>query len=215
MINTIKVLLKSTPIYDPLRNWLAKNNLQSEYAAWEKAGKPSPPPHLVKQQALTSIAEQYELTTLVETGTFYGDMVAAMQPHFSQIYSIEVSQTLYEKAKKRFKKSVNVTLILGDSGVALAQLVTQLTEPTLFWLDGHYSGGITEKGEKDTPVFEELAHIFDANLKQYVVIIDDARCFGTDPAYPTIEALSSFIKAKLPNATIEVKNDGIRIVPNQ
>ena len=39
------------------------------------------------------------------------------------------------------------------------ELVRQLDGPALFWLDGHYSGGDTAKGELDTPVSAELESI--------------------------------------------------------
>ena len=32
--------------------------------------------------------------------------------------------------------------------------------PAIFWLDGHYSAGITAMGEQATPIFKELTHIF-------------------------------------------------------
>ena len=182
---------------------------------WEKDGRITPPPHLFKQQILKDFAEQFELEVLVETGTYYGDMVEAMRTHFSQIYSVELSEELYKIAKKRFDNADNVTIIHGDSGVELEKLACSMKRATLFWLDGHYSAGVTAKGDKDTPVFEELTHIFNANLKKYVIIIDDARCFGTDLAYPSLEELSDFIKTNLPNADIEVKYDSIRIIPSK
>ncbi|MCP4553344.1 MAG: hypothetical protein GY834_15180, partial [Bacteroidetes bacterium] len=190
MNQVLKDIIKKTPLYVPLRNWRQKNEL----IRWEKDGRPAPPPHLIKQQTLRSFADKFELKVLVETGTYFGDMVEAMKTHFTQIYSIELSEELYENAKQRFNGAENVTILHGDSGVELEKLTGIIKRPTLFWLDGHYSAGVTAKGDKDTPIYEELAHIFNANLRKYVIIIDDARCFGNDPAYPSIEELSDFIK---------------------
>jgi len=158
-------------------------------------------------------AEKYRLRVLIETGTYYGDMVEAMKKYFSRIYSIELSNELYEKAKQRFAGDDRITIIHGDSGIELGKLMASLDQAALFWLDGHYSAGVTAKGDKDTPIYEELTHIFGSPQQGHVIIIDDARCFGTDPAYPSIDELSGFIKAKNPNVRIEVKNDSIRIVP--
>lgn len=138
-------------------------------------------------------------------------MIEAMKNDFDLIYSIELSKELYELAERRFAGDARIKLIQGDSGVELGKLVDKLEQPALFWLDGHYSAGVTAKGEKDTPVFEELTHIFNSRHEGNVIIIDDARCFGTDPAYPSFTELSAFIKNKMPGAKIEVKNDGIRI----
>lgn len=73
---------------------------EEEVEAWDKAGKPAPPPHAVKQKAIQWYAEQYGIKLLVETGTFLGDMVAAQLPYFSKIFSIELSQKLHRKATK-------------------------------------------------------------------------------------------------------------------
>jgi hypothetical protein len=150
---------------------------------------------------------------LIETGTYYGDMVEAMKNDFNRIYSIELSNELYENAKRRFAGDDRIMIIHGDSGIELGKLITDLDQPALFWLDGHYSAGVTAKGDKDTPIFEELTHIFGSRQIGHVIIIDDARCFGTDPAYPSFDELSGFIKANGPDVKIEVENDGIRIVP--
>lgn len=212
MNQTLKDIIKKMPLYVPLRNWTKSKRLQNQVIRWEKDGKPVPTPHLIKQQTLINYAEKFELDVLIETGTFYGDMVEAMKTHFSQIYSIELSEELYEKAKKKFNGTENITIIHGDSGVELEKLTGIIKKPALFWLDGHYSAGVTAKGDKDTPIYEELTHIFNANLRKYVIIIDDAQCFGNDPAYPTIEELSDFIKENKPDAEIEVKYDSIRII---
>jgi hypothetical protein len=49
----------------------------------------------------------------------------------------------------------------------------------------------------------------------HVIIIDDARCFGSDPDYPNMEELSNFIKSKKPNLVIAVQDDNIIITPPQ
>ena len=209
----LKELIKRTPIYTPLRNWVNRRKLKKELLEWERRGKPAPPPHIVKQRVIRSFAERYGLRSLVETGTYYGDMVEAMKCYFDRIYSIELSKELYEKAKLRFDGDKRLEIIHGDSGVELGKLLRRIDQPALFWLDGHYSAGVTAKGNKDTPIYEELTHIFSTQNSGYVVIIDDARCFGTDPAYPTIKELSDFIKTKRPDAQIEVECDSIRITP--
>lgn len=131
---------------------------------------------------------------MVETGTLVGDMVEAMKNHFAQIYSIEISHELARKAQQRFANDSNVAIIESDSAVALKTLVPEIREPSLFWLDGHYSGGNTGKGEKDTPIMEELATIYSSDIA-HVVLIDDARCFGSEKDYPSLDKLSSYIRA--------------------
>jgi hypothetical protein len=213
MKEALKQTIKSSNLYHPLRNWMVKRRQKQELVEWEKNGKPSPPPHIVKQQTLQSYAKKHDLKVLVETGTYYGDMIEAMQNVFDKIYSIELSQDLFERAKKRFKDRKQVELIQGDSGIELKSLMSKIDRPTLFWLDGHYSAGETAKGDKETPIFEELQHIFDTPDLGHVIIIDDARSFGLYRDYPTIEQLNDFIKSKRPNMDVSVQYDSVRIAP--
>jgi hypothetical protein len=181
-----------------------------ELRDWERQGKPAPPPHGVKQQAIAAVQGKYGYDTLVETGTYLGDMVWAQLPLFKRIYSIELGVELYQRALARFSKYPQVTLLQGDSGVVLKEIVKQLTAPAIFWLDGHYSAGITAKGEKECPIFEELNAIF-ASQVRHVLLIDDARCFNGIGDYPGIEQLSEFIVGQRPAAMVDVKDDIIRV----
>ena len=120
----------------------------------------TPPEHTVKRRVLREYATKYGLRILVETGTYKGDMVEAMRGHFDHIYSIELSDTLHRECRTRFHGIKGIHLIHGDSGVELGKLMKRIQQPALFWLDGHYSGKITARGLKDTPIREELEHIF-------------------------------------------------------
>ena len=211
----MKKIITKTPLYDSLRNLVIRRRELKQLADWERNGRPIPPPHIVKQQTLKTISKRYGLKILVETGTYYGDMVEAMKDVFNQLYSIELSAELYKKAKKRFKGEKHIELICGDSGLELMNLMSKIDQPTLFWLDGHYSAGVTAKGEKDTPIYEELNHILNSTDKGHVIIIDDARCFGADPNYPSIKELCDFIKSKRANLDIVIQDDCIRVIPNQ
>lgn len=193
-------------------DWL-RGKRHDAVAEWERRGRPVPPPHAVKQQVLRGYAERYRLKIFVETGTFRGDMVEAMKPLFAKVYSIELSDALFAAAERRFQQDPHVELIHGDSGKELAQIVERLDQPALFWLDGHYSAGDTAKGEKDTPIYDELDQIFRAPDLGHVIVIDDARCLGTDPAYPTLPALLEYVLSKRPRANIVVADDSVRITP--
>lgn len=210
----IKKLVGETQLYWLLRKWSRELRQRQELSKWAKSGKPSPPPHIIKQKVIKAYAAKYQLKTLVETGTYLGDMLDAMKTSFDKIYSIELSDELFAKAKKRFRNTFNVEIIHGDSSNELAKLLTRITTPALFWLDGHYSGGATALGAIHTPIFQELEQIFDSPEKRHVIIIDDARCFGSDNQYPSIEMLTQYIRSKQPNSNVEIEFDSIRITPN-
>lgn len=216
----IKAVIARTPLYHPLRDYVVRRRRTTELREWERRGKPAPPPHAVKQNVLREYSETYNLTVMVETGTFLGDMVEAMRGAFDRIYSIELSENLYKQAVRRFRGAKNVTLIHGDSGDVLGRLLQtggaglpEISQPTLFWLDAHYSSGVTARGEEETPIYEELRQILADHRNAHVIIIDDARCFGTDCAYPRMEDLIEFVTARRGDVAIVVKDDSIRITP--
>lgn len=194
---------------------MRRRRQKTEVAAWKDSGCPVPPPHAVKQDVLRSHARQFGLRILVETGTYLGDMVEALKAEFERVYSIELDGALHEKARDRFRRDRNVKLLKGDSADVLPGILAELDQPALFWLDGHYSGGITGRGESDTPVLSELDSILRSPEKGHVIVIDDARCFGTDPGYPDLDALTSMVARLRPDLHLKVAGDSIRITPRE
>lgn len=184
-------------------------------AKWEAAGRPAPPPHAIKQQNIRDYRDRFGLDVLVETGTFKGDMVEAMKGSFRKVFSIELADHFHAAAVERFKGDANVEILHGDSGRVMSELVPKLDGPTLFWLDGHYSAGNTARGDKDTPVMEELGHIFARPDFRCVILIDDARCFEgkSDQVYPSMDEVRAFVAGHRADWKVEVDTDCIRITP--
>lgn len=169
-----------------------------------------PAMHQIKQNNIHTYRKEHGFTTLVETGTFMGDMVYAQLNNFKKIISIELSEDLHCQAVKRFEKNDHVKILQGDSGVVLKELIKEIEEPTLFWLDGHYSAGVTAKGDKDTPVLEELRTILSSPY-EHGILIDDARLFVGKDDYPSIDELCAFVTRLSPDRMISVADDMIRI----
>src|SRR4051794_17619818 len=69
---------------------------------WVALDKPLPPPSAYKQELIKRFAEEYQLETFVETGTYLGQMVEATQGFFESIHSIELSDELYSNARAKF-----------------------------------------------------------------------------------------------------------------
>jgi hypothetical protein len=212
MIQTLKLIYKDTLFYDvykylrlkwQLEKWQKDNNINNTKI-----------PRLLKENTIKEYAQKFGLTTLVETGTFRGDMIYACKHTFRRIYSIELDKRLYEQAKKRFSKTDHVILANGDSAEQLKAIMKNIQEPCLFWLDAHYSGGVTARSVQDTPIIQELAHIFSVQPEKHVILIDDAHEFVGEHDYPTMEELTTFIKTKQPNFVCEVKDNIIRVHGN-
>ncbi len=179
---------------------------------WEGKGRPSPPPHYVKQQTIKYYQAKYNIKTFIETGTSYGDMIEAQKKNFDRLYSIELGEDLWKRAVKRFRRDANVTLLRGDSGKVLEKITSDLNEPAIFWLDGHYSGGITAKGDKECPILEEINAIFKFKNIDHILLVDDARSFDGQLDYPAMEELTNQIKTKNNKYEVSVKDDIIRYV---
>lgn len=187
-----------------------QEHAEATYQHWLEQGKPLPMPHIAKQKVIQEYKDRYGIQTLVETGTYLGDMIAAQLPHFKRILSIELSEDLHGRAKYRFRKSPKVELYQGDSGKVLHTIVPKLKEPALFWLDGHYSAGITAKGDLWTPIYAELDAILQQDVP-HVLLIDDAQGFTGENDYPTIEELENYIKKKNPAYRVKVEDYVIRV----
>lgn len=176
-----------------------------ELAKWVFSRKP-PTPHLVKQKMVRNYASKFDIKTLVETGTYLGVMVNAVKDMFDEIYSIELDKKLAERAKEKFKKDKNVQVLSGDSSKVLLGILKKLDERVLFWLDAHYSGGITARGKKETPVLDELKLIAKHN-KNHVILIDDADMFGGKAGYPTLEKIRESITNLKRGYAIKIENN--------
>jgi hypothetical protein len=187
-----------------------KVEAKKQLKAWYDKGCPVPPPHIVKKMTIRAYQKKFKAEILVETGTFTGEMVEAQKKIFRKIFSIELGTELYNSAVKRFANEKHINILHGDSGMVLNQLIPKIDKPVIFWLDGHYSGGITAKGEKNCPILEELDAIFKMKKLNHVLLIDDARCFTGDDDYPTINQLEAYVKNKDRNYSMEVKDDIIR-----
>tara|TARA_R110002072_G_scaffold181058_7_gene337084 strand:+ start:989 stop:1633 length:645 start_codon:yes stop_codon:yes gene_type:complete len=183
---------------------------EANVAKWILQGKPTPPPHIVKVKTVEKFQRDTNYSVLVETGTFMGDMILSQLPNFSRIISIELSEEFWKNAKILFQNEPKVELLQGDSGEIMNQVVNQLNEPAIFWLDGHYSGGDTAKGDKISPIYEELKAIFSSSVN-HCLLIDDARLFNGTDDYPKIEELKEFILTNRPNAKIDVDADTISV----
>ena len=137
----------------------------------------------------------------IETGTYYGTTTDFLNKQFSSdIHTIEPSKYYYDKAVINFRKNRKIILYHGKSEKVLPQLLLNLKKEGVkkinFWLDGHYSGGQTFKGEKEYPLEEELLAIenYLPSYEKITILIDDIRLllphsinFRND--YPSVDIL--------------------------
>lgn len=172
-----------------------------------------PLPAFVKRSVIKRNLLDYRLDTLVETGTQYGDTPWLFRDELSEIWSIELSPELAGLAQQRFRKHSHIHVVQGDSSDRISEIIPRLKTPTLFWLDGHYSSGVTARSNLDCPIYGELKAVLSICRQRWVVMIDDARLFGAEKDYPALEELENFVRGALPEAEFTVEYDMIKIVP--
>merc|ERR1711865_130883 len=129
------------------------------------------------------LAAPTEYKVFVETGTYQGDTIMAVCGLFDRAYTVEVDPMLFAMARTRGMTETNVEFLLGNSPRVIADqiLLKEAEAPICWFLDGHYSGGMTgHNGQQDVPLLEELRAIAAAWSSQpHTIIIDDAHLFGS------------------------------------
>ncbi len=187
-------------------------NHYPDYWYWRLRGRPARSPHLVKERTVREYARRYGLRTLVETGTYYGEMIAAVRKDFQRILSIEYDHALAERVARRFAGDARIQIVEGDSRVVLPELLEMIREPALFWLDAGYWGW--EQLVRDPQrLSAEVEAILSHAVKGHVILMDDARMLDGRNGALTLEEFQSRIAARFPDRRIEVAQDIVRITP--
>ena len=194
--------------------WYPLNGLRSilETFQWLGSGCSGAAPHPIKMRVVRSYLNKFTMDSFVETGAPARSTLGYTAKSGIRCTSIELSKELYAAACNRFNGYKNVRLVQGDSAQKLPELLREINKPTLFWLDGHYSSGITAHGVTQTPVRTELQAILSHSIKQHIILIDDARCFDGTNDYPPLDGLLQMIRED-GNYSAEVSVDIIRLIP--
>lgn len=206
-------LLRRTPFY------LTAKRLghYPDYWYWNLRGKPERTPHLLKQRVVLEYARRYALRILIETGTYYGEMVAGMNHHFNRIDSIEQNPELAARAAKEFQRYRHIHIIQADSQRAIPELLASLTQPALFWLDAGYYGWSGLQGDR-----QRLGVELDAILRHaaahkqasgHVILMDDANGLNGQNGAPTIADVTRSVESDFPGHKVEVAYNILRITP--
>lgn len=193
--------------------WLKRNRDDLVLRRWYQHGSPSPPPHAFKRVLVREAGEQTGCGLLVETGTFYGDMVDAVSDQFREIVSIELDQRLHDLARRRFRNRSHIKPLLGSSEALLPGVLARVESAGVFWLDAHYSGARTARGPVETPIVNELSLVLNHKVKKHVILIDDARCFDGTHDYPGWNEIEDLLSPFSKEYSWRVANDVIQIRP--
>ena len=119
-----------------------------------------------------------EPTSIVETGTYLGTTTEWLSAFQLPVYSCDVSEYNFGFSSRRLGNIPNIHLTLGDSRVALRNILagplrSKTAEPIFFYLDAHWN--------EDLPLREEFDIIFEA-CPRAIVLVDDYEV-PDDPEY--------------------------------
>ena len=200
-------MLQRTPFYGAYK----AAGHYPDYWYWVLRGRPQRSPHLLKQKVVREYGERYGLKMLVETGTYYGEMVAAMKRRFDRIYSIEFVPDLAERAQKKFANDPHIEILCADSCVVMPQVLAKLSGPALFWLDAGYYGWVGKQGDQQR-LSAELEMILRHSFR-HIILLDDARGLTGRDGVPSAREVMAYIEATFPSRQAEVQHDIMRVTP--
>ena len=208
MARLVRRMLGETTLYPKLKAL----GHYPDYLWWQLRGQPARSPHLVKQKTVAEYAERYRLRTLVETGTYYGEMVDAMLGRFDRIYSVEYDPKLAELAQRRFMVNSHVRVLQGDSERLIPEILHEIDEASLFWLDAGYYGFADQKSNTGR-LAVELNAILSHKIANHIILLDDARGLtGANGGY-TASQLVAEIEQRFPGHKAQISTDILRITP--
>jgi hypothetical protein len=163
-----------------------------------------------------SLKRRLGLVRAVETGTWVGGGALLLSDAFDEVTTIEVSPEVAARAREILAREP-VTVLEGDS----RRLLQPSIEPTFYFLDAHWCGGITGGADAECPVLEELDAIAGGS-RDDVIVIDDAKLFVEPPPpphrvddWPTLAVVEERLARHWPGHRVVVAHDQIVAVPQR
>lgn len=161
---------------------------------------------MMKYLVIRSLAKRVGANCLIETGTFQGVTASRCARSFDTVLTVELDPQLAERAKKFLAKHPNVTVYAGDAASQLPAMLTHpAVEKAIVFLDAHFSGGNTARGDVADPAIAELAILSRHADRVGGVIIDDFRSFGIEDGFPSKAELLAAAEKHFPHAEFAIK----------
>jgi len=179
----------------------------------------------VPEKHVEFLKAKLNLDVFVEGGTYTGGTALLMGGVFNNVYTIEKSNEMFDIAEKNIKTAANkssgnknnIQLLKGDTRDHLKNILDS-NDNLMFWLDAHWSCGMTYGEGDECPLIQELEIIFSRN-KNYAILIDDARNFQAPPPVPhkyyNWPSLKDIIQVLPDGYTFTIHDDVIYIVPDK
>ena len=112
------------------------------------------------------LSQEFNIETVVETGTFVGETTNFLSKCFEEVHTIEIVEENMRKAQEVLKEKENIHFHLGSSNAVLKDILPQIeNKRTVFYLDAHWN--------KYWPLLDELDAIAKTHKDNCLIVIDD------------------------------------------
>jgi hypothetical protein len=202
-VSQVVMLLDKAPKNNVIKNIFKKQLYKEEKNIIN--GVLNQPKYINKSLLAAMIGLKNNKKIFIETGTYIGQSTYNIQNLFSKLYTCEASKDLYKAAKNLFllTKSKNIKIYLNDSRNFLKSLKKTIANNSVFFLDAHYSTGITSKEYGRCPLLDELQIIIKKTSKP-IVVVDDIRTMNGKNGYPNLNEILNILPN---NAKIKIIYD--------
>lgn len=140
------------------------------------------------------LKKDYQIPTVVETGTFRGGTTLAFSLLFDNVHTIEIDPINFLTAKEKLRRHSNIQFYLGSSDKVLVNLLPLIREQrVLFYLDAHW--------QAHWPLLQELELISKTHKDNCIIVVDDFKVPGRSEipfdGYGNAECSLEYIQSKL------------------
>lgn len=132
--------------------------------------------HSLSSPFLDLLRETFGAHCFIETGTYLGNTALRASQIFSEVHTIELSETFYHQNLSTFRSCNNIYPYLGESDQILNKILPSIKDKNcIFFLDAHFSACGTALGANgNTPLLSEIRTI-GSHSASSIIIIDDIR----------------------------------------
>ena len=117
------------------------------------------------------------IKVFVETGTLTGNAIdKALELNFDKIYSIELDTKRFNSLTLYYEDYDDLFLIHGNSEKEFPNIMNNINERCVIYLDAHYCGDDAEMADKWSPIRDELNYLKTHPIKNHTIILGDWSC---------------------------------------
>ena len=163
-------------------------------------------PHsYTKFKIIRALKKKSNAKVFIEAGTYFGITADRCSRIFDKVYTIELNQTLAQKATDFLKLRENVTVIKGDALKILPELLElNQVKDVFIYLDGHACDSMTSVSDLPEPAVEELAVLSLYWKKISAIVVDDFRNFGVEKDFPEKSVLIKAAEHNFPKDYFDI-----------